>query len=92
MVQSDYNLSVLCSFIFKKHQKNHRVQVDDTLFVRSNKRRTKCLHNSLLCAGLFACHVRYCMQHAFIHTYHSRFIPEGVAEASKILLRDADEF
>jgi hypothetical protein len=24
-----------------------------------------------------------------IHTYHSRFIPEGVAEASQILLRDA---
>jgi hypothetical protein len=25
----------------------------------------------------------------YIHTYHSRFIPEGVAEASQILLRDA---
>jgi hypothetical protein len=24
-----------------------------------------------------------------IHTYHSRFIPEGVAEASQIFLRDA---
>jgi hypothetical protein len=25
----------------------------------------------------------------YIHTYHSRFIPEGVAEASQIFLRDA---
>jgi hypothetical protein len=25
----------------------------------------------------------------YIHTYHTRFIPEGVAEASQILLRDA---
>jgi hypothetical protein len=25
----------------------------------------------------------------YIHTYHSRFIPEGAAEASQILLRDA---
>jgi hypothetical protein len=24
----------------------------------------------------------------YIHTYHSRFIPEGVAEASQIFLRD----
>jgi hypothetical protein len=24
-----------------------------------------------------------------IHTYHSRFIPEGVAKASQIFLRDA---
>jgi hypothetical protein len=26
---------------------------------------------------------------SYIHTNHSRFIPEGVAEASQILLRDA---
>jgi hypothetical protein len=25
----------------------------------------------------------------YIHTYHSRFIPEGVSEASQIYLRDA---
>jgi hypothetical protein len=25
----------------------------------------------------------------YIHTYHSRFIPEGVAEASQILFPDA---
>jgi hypothetical protein len=25
-----------------------------------------------------------------IHTYHSRFIPEGVAEVSQIFLRDTD--
>jgi hypothetical protein len=25
----------------------------------------------------------------YIHIYHSRFIPEGVAEASQIFLRDA---
>jgi hypothetical protein len=25
----------------------------------------------------------------YIHTYHSRFIPEGVAEASEIFLWDA---
>jgi hypothetical protein len=30
-------------------------------------------------------------QHTYIHTYHSRFIPEGVAEASQILLRDAHD-
>jgi hypothetical protein len=27
--------------------------------------------------------------HTYIHTYHSRFIPEGVAEASQIFLRHA---
>jgi hypothetical protein len=27
--------------------------------------------------------------HTYIHTYHSRFISEGVAEASQIFLRDA---
>jgi hypothetical protein len=27
-------------------------------------------------------------QFIHIHTYHSRFIPEGVAEASQIFLRD----
>jgi hypothetical protein len=27
--------------------------------------------------------------HTCIYTYHSRFIPEGVAEASQILFRDA---
>jgi hypothetical protein len=27
--------------------------------------------------------------HNMYHTYHSRFIPEGVAEASQIFLRDA---
>jgi hypothetical protein len=26
--------------------------------------------------------------HTYIHTYHSRFIPEGVAEVSQIFLRD----
>jgi hypothetical protein len=26
---------------------------------------------------------------SIIHTHHSRFIPEGVAEASQIFLRDA---
>jgi hypothetical protein len=26
--------------------------------------------------------------HTYIHTYHSRFIPEGVAEVSQIVLRD----
>jgi hypothetical protein len=26
---------------------------------------------------------------AGVHTYHSRFIPEGVAEASQIFLRDS---
>jgi hypothetical protein len=25
----------------------------------------------------------------YVHTYHSRFIPEGIADASQILLRDA---
>jgi hypothetical protein len=25
---------------------------------------------------------------SFLHTYHSRFIPEGVAEVSQIFLRD----
>jgi hypothetical protein len=28
-------------------------------------------------------------KHTNIHTYHSRFIPERVAEASQIFLRDA---
>jgi hypothetical protein len=27
--------------------------------------------------------------HTYIHTFHSRFIPEGVAEASQIILQDA---
>jgi hypothetical protein len=27
--------------------------------------------------------------HTYIHTYHLRFIPEGVTEASHIFLRDA---
>jgi hypothetical protein len=27
---------------------------------------------------------------AYIHTYHSRFIPKGVAEVSQIFLRDAN--
>jgi hypothetical protein len=27
--------------------------------------------------------------HTYIHTYHSRFIPEGVAEASQIFFQDA---
>jgi hypothetical protein len=26
--------------------------------------------------------------HTYIHTYHSRFIPEGLAEVSQIVLRD----
>jgi hypothetical protein len=26
--------------------------------------------------------------YGYIHTYHSRFIPEGVAEVSQIFLRD----
>jgi hypothetical protein len=32
-----------------------------------------------------------CLQYSvliYIHTYHSRFIPEGVAEVSQIILRD----
>jgi hypothetical protein len=29
------------------------------------------------------------LSQVYIHTYYSRFIPEGVAEASKIFLRDA---
>jgi hypothetical protein len=28
------------------------------------------------------------IKRVYIHTYHSRFIPEGVAEASHIFLRD----
>jgi hypothetical protein len=28
------------------------------------------------------------IRHTHIHTYHSRFIPEGVAEVSQIFLRD----
>jgi hypothetical protein len=27
------------------------------------------------------------LRHTYIHTYHSRFIPEGVAEASRIFPR-----
>jgi hypothetical protein len=30
----------------------------------------------------------YSLLHTYIHTYHSRFIPEGVAEVSQIFLRD----
>jgi hypothetical protein len=30
----------------------------------------------------------YFQKYVFIHTYHSRFIPEGVAEVSEIFLRD----
>jgi hypothetical protein len=30
----------------------------------------------------------YLYDHTFIHTYHSRFIPKGVAEASQIFLRN----
>jgi hypothetical protein len=33
--------------------------------------------------------IRLCVRD--IHTYHSRFIPEGVAEASTIFLRDAHD-
>jgi hypothetical protein len=29
------------------------------------------------------------VMHLILHTYHSRFIPEGVAEASHIFLQDA---
>jgi adenylosuccinate synthase len=32
----------------------------------------------------FLCHIDTC----HIHTYHSRFIPEGVVEVSQIFLRD----
>jgi hypothetical protein len=28
----------------------------------------------------------------YIHTYHSRYIPEGVAEVSQIFLRDSSTF
>jgi hypothetical protein len=31
----------------------------------------------------------FCFYLHYIHTYHSRFIPEGVAEASQTFLRDA---
>jgi hypothetical protein len=32
---------------------------------------------------------KYCYDiHRYIHRYHSRFIPEGVAEVSQIFLRD----
>jgi hypothetical protein len=34
-------------------------------------------------------HAPGCWIHTYIHTYHSRLIPEGVAEASQIFLRDA---
>jgi hypothetical protein len=30
-----------------------------------------------------------CLWKNYIHTHHSRFIPEGIAEASQLLLRDA---
>jgi hypothetical protein len=33
--------------------------------------------------------MKIAIKYRLIHTYHSRFIPEGVAEASQILLRDA---
>jgi hypothetical protein len=33
--------------------------------------------------------LKRCVFWIYIHTYHSRFIPEGVAEASQIFLRDA---
>jgi hypothetical protein len=29
------------------------------------------------------------LHYKYIHTYHSRFIPEGVAQVSQIFLRDA---
>jgi hypothetical protein len=29
-----------------------------------------------------------CFVHTYIHTYRSRFIPEGVAETSQIFLQD----
>jgi hypothetical protein len=32
--------------------------------------------------------IQYCY-YTYIHTYHSHFIPEGVAEASQIFFRDA---
>jgi hypothetical protein len=31
----------------------------------------------------------YVKQMTYMHSYHSRFIPQGVAEASRIFLRDA---
>jgi hypothetical protein len=34
-------------------------------------------------------HLQFDIGAYYIHTYHSRFIPEGVAEASQIFLRDA---
>jgi hypothetical protein len=36
---------------------------------------------------VFLC--RHQVQFDYIHTYHSRFIPEGVAEVSQIFLRDS---
>jgi hypothetical protein len=30
-----------------------------------------------------------CLENLYLHTYHSRFIPVGVAEASQIFIRDA---
>jgi hypothetical protein len=46
-------------------------------------------------AGLwFTVHYSHCRkyQRSILHTYHSRFIPEGVAEAFQIFLRDTHFF
>jgi hypothetical protein len=46
------------------------------------------LHN--YCEGnINAISVCFTPKTVYIHTYHSRFIPKGVVEASQILLRDA---
>jgi hypothetical protein len=43
------------------------------------------LHNCMLLIVIGTCLL---LLIAYIHTYHSRFIPEGVAEVSQIFLRD----
>jgi hypothetical protein len=46
------------------------------------------LLNMRQCRGWIRCY--YLLgYYTYIHIYHSRFLPEGVAEASQIFLRDA---
>jgi hypothetical protein len=45
-------------------------------------------YRKILVVRKFATDPVYCA-FTYIHTYHSRFIPEGVAETSQIFLRDA---
>jgi hypothetical protein len=42
----------------------------------------------LLATGWFTGHIIILFLERFYFTYHSRFIPEGLAEASQIFLRD----